>query len=132
MAEQEIPTEKELQAPITDRGDEAYQVLANEAGRRVHTVLQNLIEVRSRKTKGVLEGIEVIAILMGSITGLAALVSRMDLTAENAEPDAPPPEIMLLNDLANQFLNALQQYRETDPVARAMAVTSVPEGTTPS
>lgn len=121
------PSDKELQEPIGERGDEAYQTLANEASRRVWTVLSNLIEVRSRPTKGVLVGEEVQCIFMGAISGIAMIAARMDIQApEGAEI---PGEVALLNDLGNQFMNTIGQMRESDPVAKAMWETRQAAGT---
>lgn len=114
-------TEKDLQEPISERGDAAYQTLANEAARRVWTVLTNLIELRSRKSRGVLQGEEVTAVFMGAASGIAMIAARMDVRAPaGAEV---PGEIALLNDIGGQFLNTIEQMRETDPIAKSVYAT---------
>jgi hypothetical protein len=127
MTEPAPPSEQDLQKPINERGDDAYQVLANEAGRRVWTVLQNLTEVRarvSRQVEGKLEGEEITAILMGAMSGIACLVARMDLRLEDGVDAGQDPVILILNDLGNQFISTVEQMRQNDPIAKMMTASS--------
>jgi hypothetical protein len=113
--------EHDLRQPIITEGDEAYQSLANEAGKRVWTVLQNLIAVRCRNlgTQS-LTGADIRAVLMGAMSGIATQVARMELGVDGDDPDAMPAEILLLNDLGNQFIHTIEQMRQSDPIARMM------------
>lgn len=130
MSEPEPPSDTVLQEPIKERDDAAYQTFANEAARRVWTVLQNLIEVRSRKTKGQMEGLGVEALFMGAATGVAMIAARMDIAGGD---ERTPPEVALLNDMGNQFLHTIEQMRAQDPIAKTLYDTrAVAEGVVPS